>query len=288
MKKWLWIPAVLLLAFAGDRLFALALRQFADDADFRYSRMYTGRGEAEIVLLGNSRGLNFYQPILEELTGRSTLNLSYNAMPVDLGAALLADYLDAYGAPEDLVIDVTLLDRDNVELIREFRVYAQYSQRIDSLLRLHDPAIHGGTVLSHLTRYGGEVAQRMFYYNFKSDFDWMVDRQISPSLAAAATGLEPYRNAYTLTRVRALAEVTKQFADAGTRVHYVINPYYPAFAKTIGNLDSLSNDVRTATGVPVLDYSRSITGDENFGDYQHLNKEGVAIYMERLVRDLKL
>ena len=288
MSKWLWIPITLIVAFAGDRLLGYGLRQLAERSDFRYSRLYTGRGEADVVLLGNSRGLNFYQPYIEEQTGKSTLNLSYNAMPVEVGAVLLRDYLERYGAPEHLIADVTFLDRRNDELVRDFRVYAQFSQRLDSLLHAVDDRIYHGTQVSHLTRYGGEVGQRMLYYLTRGDEDWLLDRQIAPSVVAASAELDDYRNDYTLGRVRAFAEVVDEYRAAGTTVSLVINPYYPNFQRTIRNLDSLALDVRAATGVPVLDYSASIVGDENFGDYQHLNKRGAQLYLDRLLSDVGL
>jgi len=288
MKKWMWIPLVLLVTFVGDRLMAHLLTSAVEQSEFRYSRLYAGEGKADIVVLGNSRGLNFYQPFIEKATGKSTLNLSYNAMPGDLGGALLRDYLDAYGAPEKLIVDATFLDRDNAELIREFRVYAQYSDRLDNLLRETDSSIYWGTKVAHLSSYGGEVAQRMFYYLSKSDEDWLLDRQISPQVVAASANLEPYRNNYTLGRIRAFGEVVKEYQAAGTDVRFVINPYYPAFQKTIINLDSLALDIRKETGIQVLDYSKSVTGDQNFGDYQHLNKQGAEVYLGRLLKDIGL
>lgn len=284
----MWIPIVLLVTFAGDRLMSYLLRTAVEKSQFRYSRLYTGKGKADIVLIGNSRGLNFYQPYIEEATGKSTLNLSYNAMPADLGGALLRDYLDTYGAPEKLVVDATFLDRDNAELIREFRVYAQYSARLDSLLKETDSSIYWGTKVAHLSSYGGEVAQRMFYYLQKSDENWLLDRQISKQVVEASANLKPYRNRYTLERIRAFAEVVEEYQAAGTDVHIVINPYYPAFQKSIVNLDSLALDVRKETGVQVLDYSRSVTGDQNFGDYQHLNKQGAEVYLGRMLKDIGL
>ncbi len=284
----MWIPLVLIVTFVGDRLMAYLLTNAVEKSEFRYSRLYAGEGKADLVFMGNSRGLNFYQPYIEKVTGKSTLNLSYNAMPEDLGAVLLRDYLDTYGAPEKLVIDATFLDRENAELVREFRVYAQYSERLDSLLKETDSSIYWGTKVAHLTRYGGEVSQRMFYYLTKSDEDWLLDRQISKNMVAEAAHLKPYRNNYTLARIRALSEVVKAYQAAGTDVRFVINPYYPAFQKTIMNLDSLSLDVRKLTGIPVLDYSKSVTGDENFGDYQHLNKQGAEVYLGRMLKDIGL
>lgn len=288
MRRAYWIAVWIAVAFVGDRALAFVLRQAAEASDFRYSRLYTGRAEADIVLVGNSRGLNFYQPFIEEHTGRSTLNLSYNAMPVQLSAALLRDYRERYGAPEVLIADVTHLDRDNVDLIREFRAYAQFSERIDTLLRGRDPKIWGGTKVSHLTRYGGEVAQRMFYYLTRGDEDWIVDRTIAPSVVDDTIGLGTHTFGLEAYRVREFADVVAEFEAAGTRVVLVVNPYYPAFARRLGNLEELKTRVTAATGLPVRDYALGVEGEEFFGDYQHLNKRGARVFLARMLGEVGL
>jgi len=288
MKKWMWIPIVLLVTFLGDRAFSYVLGSLVDRADFRYSRLYTDRAEADIVLLGNSRGLNFYEPILQEQTGLRTLNLSYNAMPIDVGAALLQDYLDRYGAPQHLIVDITMLDRDNDDLVRDFRVYAPYSNRLDSLLRQRDARIWGGTKVAKLSGYGGEVAQRAFYYLTKSDRDWMVDRDISTTMIAGAETLELYKFDYTERRIQLLERVLSRYRSEGTQIALVVNPYYPPFQSTLANLGQFKSDVTATTGLPVRDYSDFVQSDKNFGDYQHLNKNGVALYLQQLIADLGL
>ncbi len=285
MSKWIWIPIFLVVAFVGDRVAGYVLKQAVDSSEFRYSRMYTGAAQSDVVFLSNSRGLNFYQPFIEETSGLSTLNLSYNAMPADLGAVLLADYLDLYGPPKALVLDVTFLDRDNPELVQDFKLYGQYSPRIDSLVRLANDHTYWGTKISHLTRYGGEVAQRMFYYLGKSDEDWLLDRQIAAQVVQDTAGLEDYRIDIQTDRITAITKVLDRYRLAGTQVELVVNPYFPPFARTIQNLDSLEQAVTKATGLPVHDYSRSIQGVEYFGDYQHLNKLGAEKYLARLLAD---
>ncbi len=288
MRRWLWIPITLVLTFVGDRLAGGFLAQLTERSEFRYSRLYSDRGKADIVMIGNSRGLNFYQPFIEQQTGRTTLNLSYNAMPADLGCTLLDDYLQRYGAPQDLIVDVTFLDRDNSELEQEFRLYAPYSKGIDSLVHRAGNSIYYGTRVAHLTRYGGEVAQRMLFYLKKTDEDWLLDRAISPTMVQDAQQLEPYRSNYTDARIHRLKRTVDAYKSAGARVHFVINPYYPAFARSISNLDSLDARVEELTGVPVSNYATIISEDRYFGDYQHLNKEGALVYLQTLIEQLKL
>ena len=82
--SWLLLPLIFL---AGDRLAGYFLRQTIENAQFRYARLYRREGAPEILLLGNSRGLTFYQPYISEKTGQNNLNLSYNGLPMDVGNA---------------------------------------------------------------------------------------------------------------------------------------------------------------------------------------------------------
>ncbi len=69
MKKAIWIVAFLAILFVGDRLIGWIFQQQITQSQFRYSRMYRGEGQADILIVGNSRGLNFYQPSVEKATG---------------------------------------------------------------------------------------------------------------------------------------------------------------------------------------------------------------------------
>ena len=201
---------------------------------------------------------------------------------------LLEDYLTRYGAPQDLVIDVTFLDREAPSLVQDFRLYSPYSTGIDTLVKQAGTSIYHGTKLMHLTRYGGEVAQRMLYYRQRSDEDWLLDRSISENMVAAADSLAPYRIGISDSRIRDFQRTLAKFQSAGTNVHLVIVPYYPPFARSITNLDSLDNRVEELTGIPVRNFATVIHQDEYFGDYQHLNKAGAEVFLEMLVQKCKL
>ncbi|MDZ4678788.1 MAG: hypothetical protein SGI94_00015, partial [Saprospiraceae bacterium] len=94
MRHLLWYIAFIILLFVGDRVAGLLLRIQASKSQFRYSQLYGRLGEADILLMGNSRGLTFYQPYIEEITGLTTCNLSYNGLPIDAAKCLVLDYHD--------------------------------------------------------------------------------------------------------------------------------------------------------------------------------------------------
>ena len=303
-KHLIWITAFLALAFAGDRLVGYFLKEITDNSQFRYSRLYNSNETADILFVGNSRGLNFYQPEAERVTGQKTMNLSYNGMPADLAKCLVMDYLDRHIAPKIMVVDVTLCDRYNESLKASMNLYTPYSKRLADLLKnsvslnLISPknsvavdttdiyagrkVFYGGQ-LSHLYRYNSEIFQRVLYHRNRTDNDWIVDRVIGSS-AASDTALRSYQVRMFPVMVEHLKEMIAYAKEKGVNVKLVINPYFPAFAESIRDsfLTPLKMYVESQTGMPVSDFSTALHNIDEIGDYQHANKKGSIRYMNVL------
>ncbi|MEM6319344.1 MAG: hypothetical protein AAF960_16855 [Bacteroidota bacterium] len=285
MKKALWIPACLLLFFIGDRLGGYILGKITEDSQFRYARLYQGAAEADILLLGNSRGLIFYQPHIEAITGKRTLNLSYNSMPIDLGRVVVTDYLENYPTPELLLIDVTMCDRYNPQLIAGFNTFSQYSEGLNELIKLKSEKSWYAGKLSKLYRYNSEVFQRTLYYSTKSDEDWLNDRIISPTMQSNVdqeAAVELTIDDYLLNQLDELIQTAEM---EGVKVVLVANPYYPPYVKKMRSFYDFIGKIEAKTNKKVKDYSRALTAINGFADYQHLNKEGSKEYMDLLLRD---
>ncbi len=285
MKKSLWLPATLLLFFLADRAGGFLLQKITDESQMRYSRLYRGDAAADILLLGNSRGLTFYQPFIDEKSGKRSFNLSYNGLPMDLGHVLAADYLERYPPPGVLLIDITTLDRRNDALITGFLPYVKNSARLSGLIHEKSPTSWWGGRASELFRFNNEVFQRAFYHLNTSDADWLLDREIAPALAA-----EVEKNHYDLKidtfLVDELAATTRLAQQKGVAVRLVISPYFPGFAGNVGNLDALKSICEQRTGFPVKDYSRSLDDcPACFGDFMHPNKKGAARYIDLMRAD---
>ncbi|MCU0348888.1 MAG: hypothetical protein MUC59_18250, partial [Saprospiraceae bacterium] len=249
------------------------------------SRLYNGTEAADVLFVGNSRGLSFYQPYAEEKTGLNTANLSYNGMPVSLAATLVMDYLDRHPVPKVMVMDISLMDsvRMDNKLAYQFNHYSQYSERLSNLLKNEFPNDYYAGKVSQLYRYNSEVFQRTFFYWKKSDKDWLLDRVISPSMVANVDEHKILRFHYDKKMVEKLAEMVKYAQAKGTKVELVVNPYYPPFIPKIGNLDTLMTDLTAATNLPIKNFSNAVQKTEDFGDYQHVNKEGAKSYLDKLI-----
>ena len=316
MKNSIWIFAVLAVTFLGDRAIGYVMQQQAANSQFRYARLYDNRAEADILLVGNSRGLIFYQPYIEEVTKSKTFNISYNGLPIDLANVLVQDYFDLYPAPKKMVVDVTMCDRLNEQLMSGFKMYAPYSEKLSNLLAKKTKTAYDGGQFSHLFRYNSEIYQRNLFYQNKTDEDWLLDRVISENMVENSANLEDYTidfrpitkadsvttsinyltnkllgklETYKDTEpeyvINQLVEMVKYAQSKGTEVELVINPYFPAFANKIVNIQDLKKTVEARTGLPVKDYSLAIKEKAGFGDYQHLNKTGARAFIDKMLAD---
>jgi hypothetical protein len=249
-KQLIWICAFLALAFLGDRLVGSFLRNLTQTSQFRYSRLYHSNETADILFVGNSRGLNFYQPEVERLIGQKTMNLSYNGMPADLAKTLVMDYLDRHVPPKVMVVDVTLCDRYNESLKTSMNLYVPFSRRIGDLIynsvaiNLKNPysvevdttdvyagrKVYYGGKLSQLFQHNSEIFQRVLYHRNKTDNDWIVDRVISES-ATKDTAFRSYQVRMFPVMVNHLKEMIDYAKEKGVVVKLVINPYYAPFCR---------------------------------------------------------
>lgn len=282
MKHALWFFALFALVFAGDRAFSRLLQRQVDGSQFRYSRLYAGTAAADILLLGNSRGLNFYQPYMEQATGLATFNPSYNGLPADIAKVLVLDYFDRYPTPRILLIDITNCDRPNDDLLSGFLCYSAASRRLDTLIHSRLPKLWWGAQVSQLTRYNNEIFQRALFYRHNDDEDWLRDHTIAPQLVADA-GKEPYDLQLQPYLVQQLKETVEAARAKGTRVELVIGPYITGFR--VNNLDVLKMAAEQATGLPVHDYRQALDDPACFSDYRHLNKKGAADFIDLMIRD---
>ncbi|MDX2279671.1 MAG: hypothetical protein NW218_08785 [Saprospiraceae bacterium] len=282
MKQLGWFLLLLGTVLAGDRAGGYVLQQQVAQSQFRYARLYGGEAAADILLVGNSRGLIFYEPYIEEKSGLKTFNLSYNGLPMDAARALAEDYLDRYPAPRLMLIELTTCDRTNDALLAGFLTFSGQSARLDALIREKSVENWRTGQLSALYRYNNELFQRALFHRKKTDKDWLLDREIDPELAAKVLEnnypLEVHP--YLLDQLQALVAYAQK---KGVAVKLVISPYFPLF--TVTHLDDLKAEATRLTGLPVYDYRYKLSDPDLFGDFMHLNKAGAVEYLNLLRAD---
>ncbi|MFK7935058.1 MAG: hypothetical protein AB8G22_16220, partial [Saprospiraceae bacterium] len=166
-----------------------------------------------------------------------------------------------------------------------FNFYTAYSDRLEQLMLDSVPKSYWGGKVSHLYRYNGEVFQRALYYLKGSDEDWLLDRVITDDLKNSIAE----RKLDTITLEQDLLNDLKATVDAaqakGVEVQLVVNPYFPAYADKLANLDEFISRVEEVTNMKVHNYAKAVAAAEGFGDFQHLNKAGSRVYIDRLLED---
>ncbi|HEX3071963.1 MAG TPA: hypothetical protein VHX14_25595, partial [Thermoanaerobaculia bacterium] len=220
----IWFTALLALVFAGDRVLAWALGQVLVRSQFRFSRLYRGGNDTDILILGDSRGVHsFYQPEIEKLTGLRAFNLSYNSMSARIAEAVLRDYLDHNRAPRLVVIEASCTITEGA-LAGQLGTYASFSPRLAALYAegYPDAALEGR--LFHLLRLNSEFYLEALHYQTRSDQDWIMRAEIPAGLRNRQPGL------WSLPRpenLEALIRIAALLRQRGIEDRLVIAPYYP-------------------------------------------------------------
>jgi len=287
MKKIYWIAALVGLFFLGDRIGGYILKKMVSSSQFRYSKMYRGEANCDILFMGNSRGLGFYTPEVEALTNKDAFNLSYNALSMNLGRALLEDFFEKNVKPQTLILDVTMTNRVDTTLVSGFNLYAPYSDRLGEIVKDHVKNVFYAGKLSHLFLHNSEIFQRALFYKNKTDATWIVDRTINDAMAnAVADQKDFYVGPFDSTTVTMIYQELKNSVDIakekGVDVKLVISPFYPPFVNRIVNMKEFISRVESTTGLKVYNFADALQDETAFGDYQHVNLKGAKQYMKIL------
>ncbi len=282
MKKAFWILILLAVVFAGDRLFGWYLQKQVAGSQFRYSKLYRNEADADIMIVGNSRGLNIYLPEVEEKTSRKAFSLCYNGMPGDLASTLSLDYIDRYPQVKTVIIELCMAEMPAESLLPGFVTYMPYSSRLDSLIQHESRVTWYSSKLSHLYRFNNEVFQRALFYKNRSDDDWTSDRLISERVIKQVGNysMEFKGDDKQLQYIKSITDYCQQ---RNIDVKLIIAPFFPGF--TVKHIDKLITKTESLTGLKVHDYSKALQDNTGFSDYLHLNVAGCKEFIRLLQRD---
>lgn len=279
------------LAFAvADRVVAWGLERLLLKSQFRYSVMYRGGLEAEVVILGNSRGVNgFYAPDLARALGRRVLNLSFNGLSAEMGEVLLLDYLERNPAPRRLWLEVTNLHNGGLNG-NVLQLYGGMSPRLAEAWRAEQPTTAWmQRWVSQAYRFSGEFYLRALYYLRRSDQDWINRYRIDEAFAARFVPTEAMQAGWAAPapeRLAALRRTIEIAEAAGIEVSLVVTPYLPNYIKGIEAYPVWRSEVERVLGRPILDLSHALEKAAHFADPLHMNLEGFRVLLPELLGEL--
>jgi hypothetical protein len=288
-SRLLWLCLIVAIFFIGDRLAASILQRLMLESQFRYATLYRGEATNDILVLGNSRGVNgFYQPDIEKLTGKQALNLSYNALSSGMAKVLLEDYLEHNTAPNLLLLEVSFLAEGEplTQLtLDNFKPFSLLSTKLQTLQQQHDPISLFFCRVSHLYCFNSEMYLRALYYLTKSDQNWINRYKISREIIDSINEVQPFDLPLPQTQLTTLQELLAVAHNHDITVKLVMSPYFPAYGARIKNMHTWVHMITKSSGLPVLDYSQAVEDVNGFSDRLHLNPKGSLALLQQMVKD---
>lgn len=277
LKLFFLLVGFLFLWLIVDRIVSVGLEKALLNSNFRISKIYKGDVQAQILILGNSRGVNgFYAPKIEEDTGLKTLNLSYNGLSIATARLLLEDYLEYNSVPKILLYEVTNLNvgkmSDNI-----LQLYSGISPRMQENWEKSNPYFaYVQKFVAQTNRYNGELFLRALYYTNKSDQNWINRYQISDAFVENYVAGEAAKE-WTIINPVAKEELIKIRSICvahGIEFVPVITPIAPILFREIEEYENWVAEIEALIDQPIIDFGREIGELKYFADPVHMNLNG--------------
>ena len=270
-----------LLLWGGDRLGAALLGRVLDRSHDTLAEMYAGTAKGDIVVLGNSRAYRHFD--FAAPSGRRLVNLAQPGASTLMSAALLEDYVERYGAPRAVVLELSGLVADQ-DAALVARMFAPRSPRLAALLRAWHPRYYWGGRVSHLFAYNNAFALNVAHKILVPMPPLLLDGRMTD--AQMATLREAAGPAYFRSRpenLRALEAIVALARREGIALRTVIAPVAPGYAAVSGYpawRDELAAHLRDAA---FADFGTGlVAAPALFVDDLHMNRDGVATFMAAL------
>ena len=276
----IWLVALVAIVIAGDHVLAWVLQKILVRSQFRYSRLYRGGNSADVIVLGDSRGLSFYAPAIEELTGLRALNLSYNSMSPRIAEAILLDYVEHNRPPRMVIIEVTSAIVSGA-LTSELRTYAGFSPRLAALYAERHPIAAVAGRMFRLFPLNSEFFLAVLHYMRQTDQDWIRREAMAPAVRTRPR--HRWRLAPSVDNVEALARMVGLLHQRGIEVRLVIAPYGPSNVPV--NVAAFADLITRRAHTPVWNYVGAVIDPDEFADQVHLNERGSRVFLRMLQRD---
>ncbi len=278
------VIAFLAVVLIGDRVGGQLINHLFQSTKFRFSQLYSGELPADLVFIGNSRGVHmFHPPPLEAASGHRVANLSFNGMPAQLMPCLWQDYLDHHETPQKLFVEVSCIGRDsNPSSMERFTVLMSESPSIAEMLAERRQRAYRFCKLSHLYRFNSELTWRSLFFLRRSDQDWIMSGEVAANWQAdhPETGLGDFVRSDE--DVKAIATLVKVAKESGVDVQLILAPYLPEYYRRLPPNDDWLAWLEDELGQPVVDYSGVISNRESFADPIHLNATGAELFAKFL------
>jgi hypothetical protein len=275
-KKIAFVAGFIALLFVADRVVAAALSRLALASNARVSALYDGRVQADVVLIGNSRGVHMASsPDWAKALCRPVFNLSLNGLDVTTQDVLVRDFLERNPAPKAMVLEISNLFSDTFAA-PEYRPFIAVSDRLSTLVRSRQDTWFPWLDISHLYRFNTEYLMRALLFLLRaSDQTPEAIGDISPARIDAYLAEHP-RYDVNPKAVPVLASTLEALKAKGVQPVLVLAPYHPASFRIADWRAEALAEVRRGlpADVQIQDWSLALTDDADFADPLHMTPLG--------------
>lgn len=279
------------MLFGVDYLIALGLDALLLKSQFRYSHLYREPIDADVLVFGNSRGVNsFYSPEIEKRTRLRVFNLSYNGLSPQITEALFEDYLARNRKPKVVLVEITNVATDN-SLLKDLRLYARQSTKLNEMIQKEYTQLAITTDVVRSYRFNNEMFLRSLYYLEKGDQDWINHYEIDPTYASTFPISSKMTAAWHVPaskeNIEAFRKIAKLASSQGIKLHFIIGPYLPSLMERTNGFYEWKQFMRSSLEDVALihDYSGVLVSVQNFADPIHINAKGAIALIQELQRD---
>ena len=287
MKRGITLLLAVVVFFVGDRIGGRILDNLLYRSPQRFSMLYSGRLDADTVVIGNSRGVMMLdRPFAEEQSSSTITNISHNAMPPQIARAIFADYLQHNPKPKRLVIEVSNVTTPTAEgTMLDYKPFWGRSERLRKLGQAFSPLTAAACRLTNLYQYNSEMFLRAMSYLASGNTDQNAGMRmtIPPALVDETDAMKPIELKADPQEVVAMRSLIDDARSAGVDVQLVLAPYFPGYAAHISNLDEFVSELSASLGQEVHDFSRSLDATDEFADRVHMNPAGTRKFTKELV-----
>ncbi|MCW0234918.1 MAG: hypothetical protein OJJ21_15060 [Ferrovibrio sp.] len=283
----LLILAFVLAFLAGDRALALLGRAAAAKSHMPLAELYAGRGAGDILILGNSRAYRHFETTpLSDSTGLTVRNYALLGASTRLMQALLADYIDRYGPPKAVILEISGLNAKAGPEISQ-RFYRHDSPRLDHLLRHASPELYYAGKISHLIDLNTDVFLNTLHKTVAPHPSILLHGTLDAATATriADQAKTPYFVIHP-DNATALQDITVLARQRGITLIPVLTPILPQLRRQLPEIPNFIRATAALSGAPVLDFTSLPLSEQDFADAVHLNAEGVAKFQNAFLKAL--
>lgn len=283
------IPVAVFLAtvFAGDWLISRVARGLVERSQNPIVRMLRGEQPSDVVFLGDSRiDRNIDFAHVQARTGLRPLNLGLGGNSMVVSEALLRDYLDRYGPPTAVVVELgqTTVDPQSMG---EMRVLACLSTNLLGVACAVDPWYSRGERVFGTLRFNDASFWRLAAEALQPPTPRTLTNRIPAVVVREWSGERRVDRPLYPENFAALRRICELADQHHFRLALIIGPCWPGYRRAIVNFAGWRDALQSVAGSrPLADYSLCFGEEADvYNDELHLNAQGAVRFVDRLLAD---